>query len=210
MKMKKLLTALIFIVSLAPAFKINAQAFNENSKQITAFIGGADLFHIPVGYTFNSFIYPTTAEAGVEMEFAVHKYVGVGFVAELGGRGARSVNYTVVGVPYAYTTFYSEFNMAVGAVGNFHFYQLIADKLGKSEQMITDKIDVYAGLNVGTGFALHPTYIDANGHKTIANDAFFIGPQFGMHYFFTPKIAINGEFGWGKTWGRVGVTFNLR
>ncbi len=208
--MKKIFTLAIVLVSLAPGFRVNAQAFNENSRQITGFIGGADLFHIPVGYNFNSFIYPTTAEAGVEGEFAVHKYVGVGFVAELGGRGSRSMNYTIVGVPYAYTTFYSEFNLGLGAIANFHFYQLIADQMGKSEQLITDKIDVYAGLNLGTGFALHPTYTDVNGHNKIATDAlFFIGPQFGMHYFFTPKIAINGEFGWGKTWARVGVTFNL-
>ena len=208
--MKKIFTLAIILVGLAPGLKVNAQAFNENSRQITAFIGGADLFHIPVGYTFNSFIYPTTAEAGVEGEFAVHKYVGVGFDAELGGRGSRNRSYFIGAVPYAYTTFYSEFNMAFGGMANFHFYQLIADQMGKSEQLMSDKIDVYAGLNVGTGFALHPGYTDVNGHTKIASDAlFYIGPQFGMHYFFTPKIAINGEFGWGKTWGRIGVTFNL-
>ena len=208
--MKKLLTTLIVIVSLGAGFKANAQAFNENSRQITAFIGGADLFHIPVGYTFNSFIYPTTAEAGVEGEFAVHKYVGVGFVAELGGRGNRTAGYYYGTVHYAYTTFYSEFNIGVGAIANFHFYQLIADQMGKSEQLMSDKIDVYAGLNLGSGIALHPGYTDNTGHGKIATDAlFFIGPQFGMHYFFTPKIAINGEFGWGKTWARVGATFNL-
>jgi len=209
MKMKKLLAILIVFVSLISGTKVKAQAFDKDTRQITAFIGGSDLFHIPVGYTFNSFIYPTTFEAGVEGEFGIHKYVGLGFVAELGGRGDKRMGY--VGVPnYYYYTFYSEFNMAVGVVANFHFYQLIADKVSNGDKMHADKLDVYAGLNIGTGFAIHPTYKDRTGATQIATDAlFFAGPQVGVHYFFTPKIAINGEVGWGKTWARVGCTFKL-
>ena len=207
MKMKKLLTVLTILLSLTAGVRVNAQAFDNSTKQITAFIGGADLFHIPVGYNFNSFIYPTTFEAGAEGEFAVHKYIGVGFVAELGGRGNKSIYSGYLG-GYYYNTFYSEFNLAVGGVANFHFYQLIADNASGGSSMLADKIDVYAGLNIGTGFAIHPAE-NAGPANTVGDVLFFVGPQVGMHYFFTPTIGINGELGWGKTWARVGVTFKL-
>lgn len=209
MEIKKLIVILIFAVSLAPGFKLQAQAFDKDTRELTAFIGGADLFHIPVGYNFNSFIYPTTVEAGVEGEFGIHKYVGLGFDAELGGRGNKRVGYAVLPAPVYYTSFYAEFNMAFGVEANFHFYQLIADKVSNGDKLHADKLDIYAGLNTGTGFALHPTYVDNMGNtKTVADALFYVGPQAGARYF-TPNIAVNGEVGWGKTWARVGFTFKL-
>jgi hypothetical protein len=210
MKVVKLF-ALTLAVSFAVGLKLSAQAFDRDTRELTVFIGGADLFHIPINYNFNSFIYPTTGEAGVEGEFAIHKYVGLGFDAELGGRGNTVRGYTYVGTPtYYYTSFYAEFNMAFGIEANFHFYQLIADKASGGHNLHADKLDIYAGLNTGTGFAIHPTYTDASGVRhTVSDVLFYAGPQAGVRYFFAPKVAVNGEFGWGKTWARVGFTFKI-
>ena len=148
----------------------------------------------------------------VQGEFAVHKYVGVGFTAGIGGRAGSGALY----VPgYIYTGYYSygwypEFNIPIGAIANFHFYQLIADKISNGDRMHADKLDIYAGLNLGTGVAIHPGIVDAYGVKHSYVDALaFGGVQVGARYYFTDKIAVFGEFGYGKTWANAGITFKL-
>lgn len=183
-----------------------AQAFDKSTKMITIAIGGGDMFHIPVGYNYYTGFYePLTAQLYVQGEFAVHKYVGVGFDFTLGGRPS---NYGYSGYGYYYGNGYgyqSEFNIAAGALANFHFYQLIADKTHK--KLHADKLDIYAGLSTGLGMAIHPSsYYNS---ETNIDVLFYIGPQVGVHYFFNPHIGINGEFGFGKTFISAGVTFKL-
>ena len=205
------LFATLIMVSIS--FAARAQAFDEKTKMLTVSIGGADMIHIPTGYTFYTGYYtPLTGEVSVEGEFAVHKYVGVGFYAALGGRGGGFTS-RGLGAGLAYSGYYSEFNIPVAAVANFHFYQLIADKTGKESNMKSDALDIYAGVSLGSGIAIHPGYTDYlvnNGVSKTATDILLVtGFDVGIRYWFTPKIGINGEFGWGKTLGRVGVTFAL-
>jgi len=203
--MKKLFTlALTLLISLT-TLQTKAQAFDEGTKMLTLGIGGADMFHIPAGYSYYTGFYsPLTAQLYVQGEFAVHKYVGVGFNATIGGRPA---NYGYAGGLYGYgyyTGYRSEFNIAAGALANFHFYQLIADKTGKD--IHADKLDIYVGLSLGGGVAIHPS--DAY-YATNLDGLFYIGPQVGVHYFFNDRIGINGEVGFGKTFVSAGVTFKL-
>ena len=78
----------------------------------------------------------------------------------------------------------------------------IADKVGKN--IHSDKLDVYAGLNIGSGVAILP-----NSGSTDIAALFFAGPQVGARYFFTPHMAANLEVGYGKTWVNEGLTFKL-
>jgi hypothetical protein len=203
--MKKLLYVIAATIMLST--QTNAQAFDASTKMLTIGIGGADMFHIPAGYNYYTGFYsPLTAQLYVQGEFAVHKYVGVGFDATLGGRpsnyGYSGGGYYGYGYGYGWR---SEFNIAVGALANFHFYQLIADKTGKD--IHADKLDIYVGLSTGGGVAIHPS--DAYFNTTNIDGIFYIGPQVGVHYFFNDKIGINGELGYGKTFVSAGVTFKL-
>lgn len=125
----------------------------------------------------------------VQAEFGVHDYVGVGLVTGIGGRAFVGGGGGVLYVP-------------VGVLANFHFFQLIADKKGLS---LGDDLDVYAGLNFGTGLA-------ANLYKGGGNDVggiIFAGPQIGVKYFFNPKIGVYGEIGYGKSVFEAGVSIKL-
>lgn len=198
--MKKLALSVIAILSISLAS--NGQAFEKGGKYISLGLGGANFWHISAnGYfgSYGNFGYtPITGQLSVQGEFGVHKYVGVGFTTGIGGRAAGTGIYR-----YGWGAGYSsEFNIPVGIIANFHFYQLIADKVGKD--IHSDKLDVYAGLNLGSGVAMFP------GTDPLQVSAlFFVGPQIGARYFFTPKLAANLEVGYGKTWVNGGLTFKL-
>ncbi len=126
----------------------------------------------------------------VQAEFGVHDYVGVGLVTGIGGSGGR-----VVGGGGA-------LYVPVGILANFHFFQLIADKKGLG---VGDKLDVYAGLNFGTGLGVS---LSKGGGNNVGG-IIFAGPQFGVKYFFTDKIGVYSEFGYGKSIFEAGVSIKL-
>lgn len=198
--MKKLALSVIAILSISLAS--NAQAFEKGGKYISLGLGGSNFWHISSnGYfgSYGNFGYtPITGQLSVQGEFGVHKYVGVGFTTGIGGRAAGTGIYR-----YGWGSGYSsEFNIPIGVIANFHFYQLIADKVSKD--IHTDKLDVYAGLNLGSGVAMFP------GTDPLQVSAlFFVGPQVGARYFFTPNMAANLEVGYGKTWVNGGLTFKI-
>lgn len=199
--MKKLALSVIAILSISLAS--NAQAFEKGGKYISLGIGGASFWHIYTNSAYNSYYgfggyTPVTGQLSVQGEFGVHKYVGVGFTAGVGGRAGGGI--TRWG--YSYSGYSSEFNVPIGVIANFHFYQLIADKVSKD--IHADKLDVYAGLNVGSGVGLFTSYSPVE-----VSALFFAGPQVGARYFFTPKMAANLEVGYGKTFVNGGLTFSL-
>lgn len=139
------------------------------------------------GYYRAGFWYSGTLS--VQAEFGVHDYVGVGLVTGLGGRAYVGGGGGVLYVP-------------VGIIANFHFLQLIADKKGVA---VADKLDVYAGLNFGTGLGVVRT-------KGVGSDVagiIFAGPQVGVKYFFNSKIGVYGEVGYGKSVFEAGVSIKL-
>jgi hypothetical protein len=205
-----LLTAVIATTVLST--KAQDNAFEKGNTLVTLGIGGSSMFHIPAnysyGYGYSGLYNPATGLLSVQAEWGIHKYVGLGLTAGFGGgTGYAGGWYGRYGYGYGYgSTYGAEFNVAVGIIANFHFYQLIADKVSKD--IHADKLDVYAGLNLGSGVAIHPN--STNGNGDVAIDALaFGGPQVGARYYFTPKIAANLELGYGKTFVNGGITFKL-
>lgn len=202
--MKKIAVALVASILATFTFQeIQAQAWEKETKVISINMGGANYFH--VGRIYNGSIYrnyysPITGELLVQGEFGVHEYVGVGFSAGFGGRD-RYRGWGLYGGYGYYGS--SEINVPVGVLANFHFYQLIADKTGSD--IHADKLDIYAGVSVGSGVAIiNP----ALSNPTILALAYG-GPHAGIRYYFTDKIAVNGEFGYGKTFANAGIVFKL-
>ncbi len=193
--MKKVILGIA--VLLAGYSSVNAQAFDKSSKLITLGIGGAQYWNVggyagSYGGLYGYGWAPTSGEVSVQAEFGVHKYVGVGGFIGIGGGGW--------GVPGSN---WGQLNIPIGALANFHFYQLIADKVSKD--IHADKLDIYAGLNLGTGAGIW----FADNKKVGSSALIWGGPQVGIRYYFKPNIAVNGELGYGKTFINGGITFKL-
>ncbi|MCC6515294.1 MAG: hypothetical protein IT275_02965 [Chitinophagales bacterium] len=139
------------------------------------------------GYYWGRGAFWYSGTLSVQAEFGVHDYVGVGLVTGLGGRAFGGGG---------------RFYLPVGILANFHFFQLVADKKGLG---IGDALDLYFGLNFGTGLGV----AFAKGAGSQVGGIVFAGPQFGVKYFFNPKIGVYGEFGYGKSIFEAGVSIKL-
>jgi hypothetical protein len=141
------------------------------------------------GYYGSGYGFWYSGTLSLQAEFGVHDYVGIGIVTGVGGRNYRYGGGGVLYVP-------------VGISANFHFYQLIEDKTSKD--IHGDKLDLYAGLNVGSGLAaFFPASSDNLG------GILFVGPQVGVKYFFKPKFGIYAEVGYGKSLMEAGISLKL-
>jgi hypothetical protein len=192
--MKRILTiAASMLLVLIITNSAKAQAWDRDSKVLSLGVGGANFLHFdPRGYYKYGYAYSNfTGQLNFQGEFAIHKYVGLGFTTGVGGAGPLG-------------RYYSEVNMPIGFIANFHFYQLIADK--SSRNIHADKLDIYAGLNVGSGFAA--VYYNPDG-RFYLHPIFFAGPQVGIRYYFVPNVALNAELGYGKSWANIGFSFKL-
>ena len=194
--MKKLLHTLLVIFCLVIfTTHTNGQAWQRDSRVLSLGFGASDFYHLD-GYYYSgtgvnrTWYQPLTGQINFQGEFGVHKYVGLGFTTGIGGRG-----------PWAYG-YDGELNIPIGFLVNFHFYQLIADNV--SRDIHADKLDLYFGANLGSGiaFAYYP-----NTARILPMA--FGGLQFGLRYYFTPNVAVNGEFGWGKSIVNIGFAFKL-
>ena len=176
---------------------LQAQAWQKNTNVLSIGFGASQFFHLDNYYYgngnpngFRSWYMPVTGQFNFQGEFGIHKYWGLGFTTGIGGRG-----------PWAYG-YNGELNIPIGMIANFHFYQLIADKTGKN--IHSDKLDIYAGASLGGGlaFAYYP-------NATRVLPIVFGGLHAGIRYYFTPRVGVNGELGWGKSLINAGLVFKL-
>lgn len=191
--MKKLFVCIAVLV-LGISFNANAQAFSKGYRYHSLGFGGSQFIHL--GYYDNyyygygvydrSWYSPVTAQFNYQLEFPVHDYVGIGLTTGVGFGG---------GGPYYYN---AEIAIPFGAIGNFHFYQLIDDKVSKD--IHADKLDIYAGVNLGSGVA----FLTGPNDNDL-NVLLFGGFQTGARYFFTERFAVNLELGYGKSFVNAGI-----
>lgn len=209
--MKRITGILIILCLYMVVNTANAQAWDKSTKVLAFGIGGSQFFHIDddynryykyrYGYYGRRFPYaPTTGQFNFQGEFGVHDYVGVGFTVGVGGGTGwgrfGSVSY-----------YDGELTVPVGAIANFHFYQLIADKTGGN--LHADKLDVYAGVNIGSGVAILFDSYYATNDQIKAVPIVFGGVQVGARYYFTDKFGVNLEVGYGKSLVNGGIVLKL-
>jgi hypothetical protein len=190
------------ILAMASIFQdANAQekAWSRDSKVLSIGLGVGSYYHLdsrdgPFG-TENLGIggsrAPYTGQFNLQVEWAVHDYVGLGLTTGFGG-SARSGNKNR-----------GTLNMPIGLVVNFHFYQLIDDK--NSKDLHSDKLDIYAGLSVGSGFAVG--FYDNEDPRVVP--LAWGGLHAGIRWYFAPRVALNAEVGFGKGIVNVGFSFKL-
>ena len=191
--MKNRILMLVLLVSATfLSSEIKAQAFpGKGSKNLSITVGVANYIHFGGfygggGFGLGYFFTPALSFNG-NFEFGISKYVGlspsVGIASTFYG-GATGVH------------------IPIGIQGNFHFFQLIADKT--NNDIHADKLDVYAGVNTGGG----PEFI-IDGSGAAAGGFFYVGPQVGVRYYPKSNLGLTAEIGYGKTIANVGVTFNM-
>jgi hypothetical protein len=182
----------------------HAQAFERKSILLSFGLGGiADVtgasssgeFGPPTHIEFS----PLRPQFLFKGEFAVHKYWGVGFIASVDGRANMSY-------PYSQGLRYSAINTQLGLLVNYHFYQLIADKLHNPKKMHADKLDIYTGFSIGA--AMNAGHVDGFPSQ---NPSFapFMGLHLGIRYYVTQHLSVYGELGIGQSYFNTGITYKF-
>lgn len=194
---KAIHTAIIVSIMMLSSNLVNAQAWQRNSKVLSLGVGASQFFHVDNYYYKDAdkfrgrgWYWPTTGQLNFQGEFGVHKYLGLGFTTGFGGRSRYGNSYV------------GEFNIPIGIIFNFHFYQLAADKKSKAKH--ADKLDLYFGVNGGSGIGV-AYYKDLRRVAPLG----FGGIQFGLRYYFSPKVGINAELGFGKSIANLGFSFKI-
>jgi len=194
--MKKILFTLIIVSAIMlNSNSAKSQAWTKDTKVLSLGIGISQFFQLDNNYyddsrKIHSWYGPTTFQFNFQGEFGIHKYVGLGFTTGIGGRGGMHNEYI------------GKMNIPIGMIANFHFYQLIADKTGKS--IHADKLDIYVGASMGSGVAFN-YYTNYTQIDPLA----FGGIHVGIRYYFTEKVGLNCELGWGKSLANIGFAFKL-
>lgn len=157
---------------------------------------------------------PNALNLNIQFEFGIAKYVGL--AGSIGFDYASNLSRNTIGYGYygspllgnAYgSSSFRSFAIPITFTGDFHFYQLIQDKTGKS--LHADKLDIYAGLDFGSGpgFA-----VPKSAYKAYGSDVGYMiygGPHVGVKYYFNEKIGVYLEAGYGKSYLNGGVNFKL-
>ena len=150
---------------------------------------------------------PLTGALTFQGEFGVHKYVGVGFT--IGVQFSRNLEESDLFSPLISNP-YSQFwtiGIPVGVIGNFHFFQLIADKSGKDIHQ--DQLDIYAGFSLGSG----PSFaIARDGYTSNGNDigvTLFGGPHVGIRFYPKSNVGVYLEAGYGKSYLNGGLAIKF-
>lgn len=197
---------------------------NKNDNLDKAFGGkGSSTFSLGIGANNVFTFYPKNGRGlkywsspiygaiNLEGEFGVHKYVGVGITssisasANLDGLFHSSILAGLANEPA------KNWGIAIpiGVIANFHFYQLIQDKVRKN--IHGDKLDLYVGANLGAGpgISFPRKKVNPNGQSDFGF-VIFGGFQAGIKYYVKPKTAIYLELGWGKAIINAGVCFKMK
>lgn len=175
---------------------------------------------------------PIAGGLNLEMEFGIHDYVGLGIFVGVEGFGnirGGELRTTYMGSYYG-SYYYTNYNgsnywgiaVPIGFQANFHFLQLIADKTGKT---FADKLDVYAGLSVGSGAMFvfpTPAYKNSVYQNSTEFPAFvknsdlndvglmlYGGGQVGIRFYPASNFGIYAEVGYGKSIVQGGICFKM-
>lgn len=188
----------VLLTTLGFSQQAKAQAFEKGGTYLNLGLVGSNFWHInPSNDFYGGFYGSTVGGIGLQMEWGIHQYVGLGFNTGIQGGRRGLVGWHG---PYYGGTGYGELAVPIGLIANFHFYQLIEDKTSKN--IHGDKLDIYGGLNVGSGISFYPT-------PNRVFPLFFVGAQVGAKYYVTPTIGLGLELGYGKSFVNGGVTFKL-
>lgn len=186
--MKRSLIILLAVVLTGMAVNVHAQdkCFEKGNVLLNPGINYGTRYYGYYGYLGSGFFLPNFS---FSTDIGVHDYVSVGPYLSVGFDKFG-------GIKYRY--------FAVGARGNFHWWQLLDDKV--DADLLQDQLELY--FTVWMGGYISNSNSDFYGTK----GRFDGGATMGFRWY--PKS--NGTFAifteWGRTplgWGNVGCTINI-
>lgn len=168
-----------------------AQGWTQGRKGVHSVgIGVAQGVFIPVNNPPDYSASSHGVSFNISGEYSVHRFLGLGW--------QTGTNIFIEGRYYNYDDDLYYRSKSVGFPIGFKFNVHILEAANAG---IRNKLDVYAGFNVGGGPAFHrDPYGGVYGF-------FYVGPQGGVRYWIDNKIAIFGELGWGATIFNTGISF---
>jgi hypothetical protein len=184
--MKRLFSSLILAACMLWGSSAFAQASQKGNFVLTPSlnIGGHGFFG---GYTYygSGFPFGVTLNA----DFSVHDYVSVGPWVAYNNRANKNISYHTIGV---------------GGRGNFHFWQLIDDKVAKD--LKADKLDWFVTLSLGGYFNRFKWKDEDPGFTASNKGGFAFGSSMGLRYYFNDRVGISFEYGYTElSWAKIGV-----
>ncbi len=205
--------ALVVTTAVFAQGKSNSKSKNSSTleKGPHAFKKGGVDWNIGLGFGYGygrgGFISRYSPPLNTSLDFGVTENISVGIYFAYTQAKFRWVGSDLhQGILYNYTYTYKYKFFIPGIRGAYHFGDLIGE----------ENIDVYAGLMLGNSF-LRRTYTYEDPYKTrnayytdSYDGGFVLGLYAGGRYFFTDKIGVYGEFGWGVTYGNIGLTIKLK
>jgi len=172
-------------------------------------------FNIGVGFGrgryyyrgFNSsYRYTVTPPISLSLDYGITKNVSIGglFAFTKAKLTYDGNNWHSNNGYYDYRDTYSWSYYIVGVRAAFHF----------SEYIKVENLDLYGGIMLGNNFAVYKytttdPYYNHNSGTYSSQGGFIWGLYAGGRYMFTEKIGVFGEFGYGLTYGNVGLNIKL-
>lgn len=200
--MKRSILSLAIVLLCFISSQVNAQAFDSHTSMFSV---GAGMTNSPVlmgaihrehPENMRLSFTPLRPQFTFKGEFAVHKYWGVGFTTSVDGGHYQAVQF--VNAPY------DQINMQVGALANFHFYQLIADRMNNNPKLHADKLDIYTGISLGYILTVNMQPGYTNYQHGIMADY-----HVGVRYNVTKRFSVYGEVGYGQSIINLGASFKI-
>jgi len=178
------------ILLLAANASVDAQGWIQDRRAMySAGVGVSQVVFLPARY-YNISYRSQSFNMNIAGEYRAHRYIGLGWQTGL-NIFTNGRYYSPSDNVYYYSTIVG---MPMGFKANFHI-------LEATSASVKDKLDVYAGFNVGGGPAFH------TGPEGGSYGFFYAGPQAGIRYWFDSRVAVFSEIGWGASIFNVGLTF---
>lgn len=207
-----LILTVSFALSISAQKKTNTKSSSSssiNGSGATAFKkGGADLnIGLGLGRWGSRYYNSYTPPINMALDFGASDNVSLGaFFAYTRSKSSFKGTDLHQGTLYNYSYSYKYSFYIVGIRGAYHFGDLIDE----------ENLDVYVGGMLGYSFMKYSyTYDDPYQVRT---DAYSVnngrgivwGFYGGGRYFFTPKIGMYAEFGYGLSYANFGLTIKLK
>ena len=191
--MKKYMFSLLWAILLfASTSKIEAQGWIQDKPAMYSLgLGGTQALFLPRSYYGIGNPGSVGLALNIAGEYKIHRLIGIGWQS---GLNIFTNGYYYHNAADGYYAAAPVIGIPIGFKFNFHI-------LEATRAQIKDRLDVYAGFNVGGGPAF---YLGSPGLGVYG--FIYGGPQVGVRYWFD-KVALFGELGWGATFANIGVTF---
>ena len=192
---KKILTIALIISNLS---FVNAQSFVKGQKDLNIGVGAGNRY-------VNSFYNSSSPALVASLEFAVTDEISLGgFLGYTGGTYKTGNYYTICGGNYVgpyYDTYRYSYSV-LGFRAAYHFAKYVA----------VDKLDLYAGLMLGSAYASVNFSSTAPCNNTglySSGSVFAYSFYAGLRYRFNDKIGLYTELGYGMSYFSFGVNFKF-